>query len=31
MLNDYTVNLTDGINQTTPAPGVRLGPIYDEA
>lgn len=31
MLNDYTINLTNGINQTTPAPGVRLGPIYDEA
>ena len=31
MLNDYTVNLTNGINQTTPAPGVRLRPIYDEA
>lgn len=25
------INLTNGINQTTPAPGAGLGPIYDEA
>lgn len=25
MLNDYTINLTNGINQTTPAPGVGWG------